>query len=761
VPEVSTLRNLVRFLKQPPQSLRGYGLSLGALFGATVLATISRRLIGPKGTVLVSLMGNLVVLLAAWIGYGPGILTCVLITFVIPRLFAAGQVNVNWSRFGVLLFISLLVSRVSASKRRSEAILRQSAEDLEGRVRERTRALEESETRYRLLFENNPQPMWVYDQQTLQFLTVNDTAIEHYGYSREEFLVMTLRDIRPEEELPNLLEAVSTPLTGFKKAGTFRHRKKNGQIISVEITEDPITFEGRAASLVLATDVTDRLRLEEHLRQSQRLESIGLLAGGVAHDFNNLLTIINGYADMLLHDVPAESALSDGIGEIQQAGNRAADLTKQLLAFSRRQLIQPTVLNLNLVIVDVQKMLRRLIGEDIEIVINLAEDLGNVHADPGQMQQIIVNLAVNARDAMPSGGTLYIETANIDIDAPISPVQADAGVGPHVVLTITDNGTGMTPEVKQRAFEPFFTTKAPGAGTGLGLATVYGMVKQSGGWISLYSEIGIGSSFRIFLPRTTDAEVQQTPVVAKSGLEGNETVLVVEDQNEVRSFAVTALRRYGYNVLCAEAGAEALQIAAEHPGRIHLLITDIVMPGMTGVELAQRLPILKPGIKVIFMSGYSERASTSHTKLDPTTPYLDKPFTASLLAEKVRDVLGPRDITATVLLVEDDDSVRRFMRKVLTDARFAVVETSNGRQAVDCVSRTRCDLVITDLAMPDQEGIETIQQLRKRHPELKIIAISGMDSVMLSVATKLGACRSLSKPIGSDQLLQVVTEVLN
>jgi hypothetical protein len=760
---VGTLRRISHCLKRLPDWLRSYGLSLAALVGAVVITTLVRQVVGPKATALGSILGILAFLFAAWRGYGPGLLICLLATFALPILSARGQpVNVDWNKFAWLLSASVTVSWVSASKRRSEMMLRRSAADLERRVNERTDALQKAEQRYRILFEKNPQPMWVYDQQTLQFLAVNDRAIDHYGYSREEFLAMTLRDIRPEVDVPKLLEAASTPVAHFHNAGTFRHRKKkNGEIISVEITEDTITFDGRAASLVLATDVTERLRLEQHLRHSQRMESIGLLAGGVAHDFNNLLTVINGYADMVLHDVPADSPLCEHIAEIQGAGNRAADLTKQLLAFSRRQVIQPTILNLNVVITDTQKMLRRLIGEDIEIVIQLAEDLGNVQADPGQMQQVIVNLAVNARDAMPNGGMLYLETANVNIEDSVSPGHAEAKVGPYVVLTVTDTGTGMTPEVKQRVFEPFFTTKALGAGTGLGLATVYGMVKQSGGWISLYSEVGIGSSFRIFLPRT-DAEAPQALVVANSAPEGNETVLVVEDQSEVRSFAVAALRRYGYNVLSAESGTEALRIATEHPEPIHLLVTDIVMPGMTGLELAEQSFSLKPGIKVMFMSGYSETALTGrHTYLDPATPYIEKPFTARFLAQRVRDVLGPRHATATVLVVEDDDSVRRFLCGVLTGARMAVVEASNGRQAIDCLSRTHCDLVITDLAMPEQEGIETIQQIHRGHPELKIIAISGMfDSVMLTVATKLGAHRALPKPIGRDQLLHVVNDIL-
>jgi PAS domain S-box-containing protein len=601
---------------------------------------------------------------------------------------------------------------------------------------------------------------------------ISDNLRQILGYDPAEALGHEWWEahIHPDDRDAVVLDVQTTLFAAGQTAHEYRFQHADGEYrwtkCRVRLIRDELGRSIEAVGVWL--DVTDRkhaeheqAKLRQQLHQSQKLESVARLAGSAAHDFNNLLTVINGYADMVLQDLPADSPLCESIAEIQGAGNRAADLTKQLLAFSRRQVIQPTTLNLNVVITDTQRMLRRLIGENIEIVMKLAEDLGNVQADPGQLQQIIVNLAVNARDAMPQGGMLYLETANINVQDAASPAHAEAKVGSYVVLTVTDTGTGMTAEVKQRVFEPFFTTKGLGSGTGLGLATVYGMVKQSGGWISLYSEVGIGSTFRIFLPRT-DAEVPKTVVVAKSAPEGNETVLVVEDQSEVRSFAVAALRRYGYNVLSAEAGSEALRIATEHREPIHLLVTDIVMPGITGLELAEQLFSLKPGIKVMFMSGYSETALTGrHTNLDRGTPSIEKPFTARFLAERVRDVLGPRHMAATILVVEDDDSVRRFIQNALTGAGFAVVEASNGKQAIDCLSRTHCDLVITDLAMPEQEGIETIQQIRREDPELKIIAISGMfDSVMLTVATKLGAYRALAKPISRDQLLQVVNDIL-
>ena len=344
--------------------------------------------------------------------------------------------------------------------------------------------------------------MWVYDAATIRFLAVNEAATEKYGYTASEFLAMTLRDIRPSEDIPRLLESTSKPTTRLNTEGPWRHRKKDDSIIMVEIVEQPISFVGHDACLVMASDITERERLAQQLRQAQRLESIGRLAGGVAHDFNNMLTVINGYSEMLLTDAAANSPTREQLAEIRAAGERASSLTQQLLAFSRKQIIQPTILNLNDVVADIEKMLRRLIGEDIEMVTTLDPALGNVKADASQIQQIIMNLAVNARDAMPGGGRLLIETANSTFDASYIPTHPEVRGGDYAMLAVTDNGTGMTAEVKQHLFEPFFTTKEHGKGTGLGLATVYGMVKQSGGWIWVYSEPGCGTTLKIYLPRT-------------------------------------------------------------------------------------------------------------------------------------------------------------------------------------------------------------------------------------------------------------------
>jgi hypothetical protein len=507
-------------------------------------------------------------------------------------------------------------------------------------VTERRKAQQElarSERRYRHLFESNPQPMWVFDRESLAFLAVNQATVVQYGYSREELLQMTLKDIRPAEDIPALLEDVRKPVVELHRDGPWRHRKRDGAIILVEITAHPMQYEGRNACLVLANDITERKKLEDQVQQSQRLESIGRLAGGVAHDFNNLLTVINGYAAQILAELPKGSVVAERVGEISGAGQRAAALTQQLLAFSRRQVVQPRVLNLNHVINDMEQMLRRLIGEDVELIVLRSKDLRNIRADAGQMQQVVMNLAINARDAMPRGGTLILETRDEVLGEEYRSSHPEVRPGRYVVLNVTDNGTGMAPEVQKRIFEPFFTTKPPGSGTGLGLATVHGMVRQSEGWIWVYSEPGAGTTFKIYLP-ATDETVAAAPAAAQYDLRGTETILLVEDQNDVRQLAVTILERYGYRVLSAATGEEALALAHDFRGTIHLLLTDVVMPGMNGNDLAKQL-LPQRMLHVLFMSGYAETAIEHRRILQAGQDYIQKPFTPESLAKKVQTAL--------------------------------------------------------------------------------------------------------------------------
>jgi two-component system cell cycle sensor histidine kinase/response regulator CckA len=525
---------------------------------------------------------------------------------------------------------------------------------------------------------------------------------------------------------------------------------------------------GRPSEVVGArSDITERKeaegeqsKLREQLQQAQKLESVGRLAGGVAHDFNNLLTVINGYADLLLKQLTPPDPMHEMIGDIRKAGQRAADLTRQLLLLSRKQVTQASAVNLNDVITEVEKMLARVIGGNIRLESVLSPSLGCVLADPGQLHQVLMNLAVNARDAMPAGGTLLIETRNVDLDDSYVEQHAEVKPGRYVELKVSDAGIGMTQEVMSHLFEPFFTTKNPGEGTGLGLATVYGIVKQSGGSIRVYSEPGEGATFTIYLPRT-DAGVkpQQEPETAPPSLCGTETILVVEDQGELRKIAGHVLRSYGYRVLEAANPGEALLHSERYAGPIHLLLTDIVMPGMTGPELASRIQPLRPAMEVVFMSGYSERAITDRLKLGGA--YIQKPFSLEALAAKVRKVLGSPRPAGIILVVDDEPGIRKLLRNVLSGVSYLVLEAENGKEAVRKVEASEVDLVITDLAMPEQEGIETIQALRRVRPQLKIIAMSGVfTGTLLRAAERLGAQASLAKPINPDELLDTVARVM-
>ena len=391
-----------------------------------------------------------------------------------------------------------------------------------------------------------------------------------------------------------------------------------------------------ARALADATVRRERLQLQRDLAQAQKLEAIGRLAGGVAHDFNNVLTAILGSAELLLLDAPRGAATREEIEIIRDAAMRAQELIRQLLAFSARQVLQPAVIDLNDLVKNLGRMLRRLIGEDLALATELAPDLGTVRADAGQVEQVLVNLAVNARDAMPDGGALTIRTMNADI-----PESGDLPGGRFIAVEVADTGVGMDADTLGRVFEPFFTTKERGKGTGLGLATVYGIVRQSGGHITVTSTPGAGTTFRIYLPRVdapVDAAREVRPVTAPAA--GSETILVAEDEQMVRVLIRKVLEQAGYTVLLAGGGVEALQLAERHSGRIHLLVTDVVMPEMNGRELARRLVAARPETKVLYLSGYADDAVERHGVLDPETAFMQKPFSPSALASRVRDVLG-------------------------------------------------------------------------------------------------------------------------
>lgn len=627
-------------------------------------------------------------------------------------------------------------------------------------------ALRHSEERYRLLFESNPQPMWVYELGSLRFLAVNQAAVEHYGYSRNEFLNMTLRDVRPSADVSEFESAAKVLLTGPACAGIWRHKTKSGRVIYSEITECIIDFEGVEASLVCANDVTTRVTaldavkkserefrsiiegapygiyrctyggkilmanpalaglleyaspkeivglttaaalyvdaeeraklvahwtgqerishyevnwktqsgkpikvllagrrlpetidgervfevfvqdvteqrsLEDQFRQAQKMEAVGRLAGGVAHDFNNILGVISGYSDLMIEQTNDAKALKR-LREVKKATRRAVELTRQLLAFSRKQVLEPKVLDLNVLVTESTRFLVPLVGEDIQISTHIESALARIKADPTQIEQVIVNLAVNARDAMPEGGILTIETANVTIDGH-STGHHRVSPGDYVLLAVSDTGSGIPDDVLPRIFEPFFTTKEKDKGTGLGLSTVYGIVKQSSGYIWVYSETGKGTSFKIYLPVVRDGALAGPPLEPESESPGGtETILLVEDADGLRELGEELLQTMGYTVLTARDPAEALSLAAQHRGPIHLLLTDVVMPIMNGRELAEHLESSRPQMKVIYMSGYTDNAIVHQAVLDERIVFLQKPISKQALAARIRSVLDP------------------------------------------------------------------------------------------------------------------------
>lgn len=507
----------------------------------------------------------------------------------------------------------------------------------------RTHAEEElraNEQRYRHLFEQNPAMMLIYERGSLQLLAVNEAFLLNYGYSSEEALPLHLTDLYPEEEQTRIIE-VATKLSGYSNVGEWHHCRKDGFILSVVVTSNDISYQGRNARIAVITDLTERKRLEEQLQQAQKLESVGRLAGGIAHDFNNMLGVILGHAELgLLHIDPGHRVYSDLVA-ISKTAERSAELTRQLLAFARKQTIAPKVLNLNEVVSGMLKMLQRLIGEDISLAWHPGANIWQVRIDSSQLDQILANLFVNARDAIDDVGRITIETGNSVIDESFCADHTDIVPGEYVCLSVSDTGLGMDKHTLANIFEPFFTTKELGKGTGLGLATVYGAVKQNNGYIYVTSEPGTGTTFSIYLPRCEgkdghtikEGEAEESP-------KGSETILLVEDEPELLNMAAMILAQLGYNVLAAKDPGGALQLAREHDGDIDLLMTDVVMPEMNGRDLAKNILSLYPDIKCLFMSGYTADVIAHHGVLDEGVHFIQKPFTMNDLAGRLREVLN-------------------------------------------------------------------------------------------------------------------------
>ncbi len=560
-------------------------------------------------------------------------------------------------------------------------------------VRALVALLERSEARHRMMFEASPRPMWVYDAETLRFLAVNNAAIRDYGYSREEFLAMDLYGIRPPEDREALRVVTSRSNDAYLHSGTWRHRRRDGRDMDVEVASHPIRAGGRSARLVVVTDVTERTRLETRLRETQRLEALGRLAGGVAHEFNNLLAAVLGHAELLLAEMPAGSTRRDSAEEIVRAARRGSDLTRHMLAFGRRQLLRPEVVDVNTVVRDIERLLRPLLAADVNVSLALPDEPCWARVDRSQLELVIMNLAMNARDAMPSGGALTVETSVASLgeaDRHRHPMAAVVA-GSYVRLAVSDTGTGISREIAERIFEPFFTTKPVGRGTGLGLSTVYGIVKQSDGYVWPYSEVGRGTSMHVYLPCVaapassmthTPRLTPEAPMIrvhagtpapgAPAGVSGPTsrepapgtgvtaagtlaepsaapgtpagmpetiTVMVADDEAALRTAASRVLRAGGYKVLEAANGEEAIATAAAWPGRIDVLLTDVVMPGIGGVELTARISAIDPTIRVVYMSGYPQSHLEAMGGLAGGHAFVDKPFGLDVLLAAVQGVL--------------------------------------------------------------------------------------------------------------------------
>ncbi len=642
--------------------------------------------------------------------------------------------------------------------------------------------------RLELVLDATEEAYWDWDLESgaIQQSPRYDTMLGYRPFELKREFRTWLSMVHPEDAGP-----IERELADFRTSGKsalsmeFRMRGKSGEYIWISGRGKIVDRDaaGKPRRMVgTLTDVTDRKKLEEQFRQAQKLESVGRLAGGIAHDFNNLLTVINGYSGLLVARTAEKDPKRRQLQEIRKAGERAAELTRQLLTFSRKQVTQPRLLKLNESVSDSAEMLHRLVPETVEFRTLLDAEPDEVITDPSQVHQILMNLVVNASDAMPDGGSLTIRTANVHVHANEVVQDSDVTSGPYVLLSVTDTGTGMDDETLRHIFEPFFTTKDVGKGTGLGLSTVYGIARQCGGFVRVESALGKGTTFKVHFPLAAEGiRPQAMPASTRDrDLRGSETILVVEDQESVRNLAAETLRTYGYAVIPAQNGPDALDLVRRHPGPIHLLLTDVSMPSMNGHTVAQEVRAFSPATKVVYMSGYADDIVRGTGELAPDVAYLQKPFAPEALAVKVRQTLmrpaetRPAEacptetrpttmdsiIQRTILVVEDEEGVRDLVGDLL-GGRHRVLLAKDGLEALRILrERPEIDIVITDLVMPNQEGIEVIRAARKMRPEVRIVAMSGaFAGQFLKTAELLGADATLVKPIRPEVLDQVIEDV--
>ena len=622
------MRVTLPLLRIPPA--RAPILRYGVAVLSTALALIPTVLLANVSESRLALFGVAVMVSAWYGGWKPGVVATAFALTVSAYFSLAGEHTPEQARTAILrlslfFFVAMLICWLNAALRAAQENLRR------------------SELNFRSLVTNAPYGICRCDAAG-KILDANPAFLELLGHTSVDELVgqhifSLYSDNDKWFDLADFLRS-SAPFRGLAA----EWKRKNGSTTVVRVSGRSVSNgrEGGVVFELFAEDVTERRVLEQQLRQSQKMEAVGRLAGGIAHDFNNLLMVISGYSEFLLERLGAEPQLRGPAQEIASAAERASSLTRQLLAFSRKQMLAPRIVNLNDVATENLKMLTRMIGEDIDLVMTPGQGLWPVRADAGQIEQVIMNLAVNARDAMPSGGRLTIETSNVTLDEEYARFHAPLRPGDYVMIAISDTGAGMDSETQSHIFEPFFTTKGT-KGTGLGLSTVYGIVKQSGGYIWVYSEVGKGTTFKIYLPRVAfagEAAVQvATPVEYRKVEPGTETILLVEDETNLRYLARQYLEKQGYKVIEAADGAVAMQIAVAHEAMIHLLLTDVIMPGMNGRELAQRISEIRPNVKTLYMSGYTENVIGHNGMLDDGVCLLQKPFNLRDLKSKVREVL--------------------------------------------------------------------------------------------------------------------------
>jgi PAS domain S-box-containing protein len=617
------------------------------------------------------------------------------------------------------------------------------------------------------IIENSMNEVYVFDAETMHYEYMNQKAIKNSGYSLEEMKKLTPEDFNLTYDANEAERMIRELMTGQKQIQVFeaKHKRKDGSIYDAEVQIQLHREAGHDKFFAIVNDVTESKSLKMQLLASQKMDAIGRLAGGIAHDFNNLLTIILGYAEEMIEDLGDNENLRFEAEEIVKAGKRASSLTRQLLTFSRKQVIQPQLMNINDAVGNLVKMLYRMIGEDIEIETKLADDLGNIKGDPGQIEQIIINLALNARDAMQTGGKLVLETSNLLVGQEYQRNHIDVKPGFYSVLTVTDNGCGMDEDTCAKIFEPFFTTKQDGQGLGLGLSTVYGIVKQAEGQVLVNSKPGEGTSITILLP-TSDEKIERSrdSVLSKGLMGNNEHILIVEDEKPLLHFLSKLIRSLGYKVTSKSDSAEALELI-EKGMRPNLVLSDVVMPGMNGKELSKRILGIVPGQKLLFMSGYTDDALLSRGILEEGIPFIQKPFTSKDIAQVLHDVLNKKEVKEKsqlqILMLDDEESIRVLLQRACVKKGHIFTGVGTLDEALPLLAQQAFDVLLLDMHLFGMDGIHALKKVRAEGHEIPVVILTGaINSSDTDVLNSLGVIKTMEKSFDNQPLLTFLEEYL-